>query len=378
MEQQKIITELQVELYTKVYRLMEKIKELDSNEETVDILTLIKNHINQLQESTLEYNIAQTDEIYNDYFTYKILIFDELSSRLKKNLILYSNESQKKELDYILSRYLTLNENYKILLQNINHPGNSNYTKRMINNLHIKLENLKKNLDDKENSIFKELSVLEIKEIYTRIEEKEKLLLKQIIFEHNQLIEKREKETYKKRIKKVISILDKESETLKKHLQDLNNDKFVFGGFGLLGIFTSIFLFYSYVVEINNINELKHFLDSKKYFINYLILIFPIIFSTVFGLLFLRQYNKKSEDIYILRKKLMVYEEINKSINALIELSNLSDLKIKVEKIITDLIKNVILYSNHSENKVLKEENNLDKLDEKMTSILGLIEKNSN
>ena len=138
----------------------------------------------------------------------------------------------------------------------------------MINNLHIKLENLKKNLDDKENSIFKELSVLEIKEIYTRIEEKEKLLLKQIIFEHNQLIEKREKETYKKRIKKVISILDKESETLKKHLQDLNNDKFVFGGFGLLGIFTSIFLFYSYVVEINNINELKHFLDSKKYFIN--------------------------------------------------------------------------------------------------------------
>ena len=378
MEQQKIITELQVELYTKVYRLMEKIKELDSNEETVDILTLIKNHINQLQESTLEYNIAQTDEIYNDYFTYKILIFDELSSRLKKNLILYSNESQKKELDYILSRYLTLNENYKILLQNINHPGNSNYTKRMIKNLHIKLENLKKNLDDKENSIFKELSVLEIKEIYTRIEEKEKLLLKQIIFEHNQLIEKREKETYKKRIKKVISILDKESETLKKHLQDLNNDKFVFGGFGLLGIFTSIFLFYSYVVEINNINELKHFLDSKKYFINYLILIFPIIFSTVFGLLFLRQYNKKSEDIYILRKKLMVYEEINKSINALIELSNLSDLKIKVEKIITDLIKNVILYSNHSENKVLKEENNLDKLDEKMTSILGLIEKNSN
>lgn len=98
MEQQKIITELQVELYTKVYRLMEKIKELDSNEETVDILTLIKNHINQLQESTLEYNIAQTDEIYNDYFTYKILIFDELSSRLKKNLILYSNETQKKRI----------------------------------------------------------------------------------------------------------------------------------------------------------------------------------------------------------------------------------------------------------------------------------------
>ncbi|MFA7569996.1 MAG: hypothetical protein WCY75_01965 [Sulfurimonadaceae bacterium] len=126
-------------------------------------------------------------------------------------------------------------------------------------------------------------------------------------------------------------------------------NKYAERAFNIAGVMFGLYVVFCYVAylfEPSNLN-IK---DANIIF--YLLLIFPIVFPTVMGFLFIRQSNVKSSELNKLNDKYILIHDINQSLSALLIMNKGTNISEKTEKVIYKLIDYIL---NNNIQKINKE-----------------------
>ena len=108
--------------------------------------------------------------------------------------------------------------------------------------------------------------------------------------------------------------------------------------------FITIMLNLFFFVGINDIIKSEKNLTLGFYLIN----IFPIVFPTILGFLFIRQSNLNSQEVQKINRRFILIHEVNQSLQALVEVNRGKDMDNKTEKVIDKLIENILNYASES------------------------------
>lgn len=154
---------------------------------------------------------------------------------------------------------------------------------------------------------------------------------------------KNETEKINKAIEKLKEPAEELKDSKKKFEENRDNynkyamDLFAIAKWIFILIMLNLFLF----VGINDIVKSEKNLTIGFYLIN----IFPIIFPTVLGFLFIRQSNLNSQEVQKINKRFILIHEVNQSLQALVEVNRGKDMDNKTEKVIDRLIENILNYA---------------------------------
>ncbi|MCT7513689.1 hypothetical protein [Aliarcobacter cryaerophilus] len=132
-------------------------------------------------------------------------------------------------------------------------------------------------------------------------------------------------------------------------------------------IMLNLFLF----VGINDIIKSEKNLTIGFYLIN----IFPIIFPTVLGFLFIRQSNINSQEVQNINKRFILIHEVNQSLQALVEVNRGKDMDNKTEKVIDKLIENILNYASDNNSSNNNSDMNFMELNESIDKLIDTIDK---
>lgn len=358
--------------------LNEKQFKYSREDNLLNLISYLKEHLIDLSIDNIIKEVENGDEEYIQRIEFKI---EGFSNNLRK---LYLEKDYAKESDAILFdslediyiNYRKLDSFYQKKISEIIRADSEFYLKRKINKLELELDRVTGqiiNLEESESfklEFYKDNTEFLRKEISTF----ENAYRKKIQLNINLEIEKSEKENFKKRINNVISTLGKKTKKLESYERYIQKHIFTFqiisGIFFLLALFSLTYqMYYIYY-------NFGYTLSLRLNFTNYLMLSISIIFPTIVGFIFLRQSNLKQKEIYNITKRFILMEEINKSLNALVDISNPKELNNKTEKIIERLIDNTIHFvSNGDDEKSNQDVINLTDINSKFDSVIDTVEK---
>jgi hypothetical protein len=109
-------------------------------------------------------------------------------------------------------------------------------------------------------------------------------------------------------------------------------------------------------------------------FIFYLFAVFPIVFPTILGFLFIRQANIKSYELNTINSKFITIHEVNQSLSALLEVNKGKSIGNKTEQIINKLIDNTLNFNKNS--KIHSFDNiNFENMNSQLDSGIDTVEK---
>ncbi|NVJ53138.1 MAG: hypothetical protein HWD90_05550 [Campylobacteraceae bacterium] len=248
---------------------------------------------------------------------------------------------------------------------------NSTYTRNEIQSITEQL----KELETKNNQL--ESEKLERERLEKELEIKNKEYTEQIKKE-NQLREELSKKVEEEKI--LLEEKEKITNAIKKlknpapELKDLKNDyikeknnfnlnaerMFMMAG----TLFGAIIV---YIFTIEGINEFKN-----ADFSFYLAHIFPIIFPTLIGFLFIRQSNIKSNQIENINKRFILIHEVNQSLEALVEVNKGQNMDRKTEKIIDKLINNILDFTIDNKGQNISDKE-IEEINTKVDSLINTI-----
>lgn len=365
----------QTYLYDKVSIFLEKVKDKQSNNDVlIELLTNIKENLDNLSIKDLEDAVSDSEDNINDYISSRIQPLQEYIAKLKSFEDNYT-EDDKEELELILSNYISLSNIYIQKVEDTNNPNNSFFSKRRIKELKETLSNLESKLysTSDENKI--KVYSTDITFIRNEILKKEVFFDNQVKLEYELKTEKEKKDSYKVRVENAIKTLDSNSSFLKRHNFYLNTIKWTFL---LLSIISFIISFIFFIGNIYNLYyQYPYILLAEWKISNYFIVSISIMFPSIFGLIFLKQAHIKSNEIYKISKRFVLIEEVIRALKALIDVSEMKNLNLKVEEIIDRLIDNILNYTtiNEDSEKSSLTENQLLELNTKIDSLVDTFEK---
>lgn len=152
-----------------------------------------------------------------------------------------------------------------------------------------------------------------------------------------------------------------------------NYNKYAMDSFKIAIVaFVMIILNLFFFVGINDIIKSEKNLTLGFYLIN----IFPIIFPTILGFLFIRQSNINAQEVQKINRRFILIHEVNQSLQALVEVNRGKDMDNKTEKVIDKLIENILNYAseNSSTNSNTKDMN-FAELNESIDKLIDTIDK---
>lgn len=237
--------------------------------------------------------------------------------------------------------------------------------KKNINELESEIKNLQKQIDKNDSTELKKELLKKEEELNRSIKEKEEL-------------EKKAKEydIYLDERKKIISAIEK----LNIPAKVLDDEKEHYLGTRKIYNFISGIMFglsfCIFIVLIFSVHfDLSYVKSSEKINLSfYFFTIFPILFPTFVGFLFIRQSNINSKEIEKINKRFVLIHEINQSLLALVEINRGKGMDNKTEKIVDKLISNILNYSTEN-NKNENEETNIFGLNESIDKLIDTIDK---
>ncbi len=200
-------------------------------------------------------------------------------------------------------------------------------------------EERKRKIEKEKTNLDKRIHELELK-LTKEIEDKSKLEKEKLSLEKekDELI-KYEKEV--SRIKSAIEILKVPATQLKdsKKKYEEFRDKFSDYADWLFYISASLF---AIIITLLLISFGFDIFEKNVNWALYLIITFPIVFPTILSFLFTRQANIKSKEIEKINKRFILIHEVNRALEALVEINRGKDMDGKTEKIIDKLIDNIL------------------------------------
>lgn len=341
-----------------------------------------------------------------EYFQNKFKSIHNELSDLEKNTSLLSSSKiyqQKKSIIEKINKYIlefiqnsnlnnnTIQDIIKYILENSEHTNT---------NINIIKSNLAEQLKQLDNKI--KISEKNTKKLEKELEENKKIAqssesqniqLQEKIKELEEETTKSKEETKKlekateelnkyknetEKINKAIEKLKEPAEELKdskkKFEENRDNynkyamDLFAIAKWIFILIMLNLFLF----VGINDIIKSEKNLTIGFYLIN----IFPIIFPTVLGFLFIRQSNLNSQEVQKINKRFILIHEVNQSLQALVEVNRGKDMDNKTEKVIDRLIENILNYATEvNDLNGNKQDMNFIELNESIDKLIDTISK---
>lgn len=314
----------------------------------VDILEDINNKIENLYTGLPFFNIPRFENIINN-----------LNSII--NNIIELTEIPKNEISFVYSSISDIEE--------INDMNNFvtkvKVKEKSIDDLESEIKNLQKQIDKNDSTELKKELLKKEEELNKSIKEKEEL-------------EKKAKEydTYIDERKKIISAIEK----LNIPAKVLDDEKEHYLGtrkfFNLISGIMFGLSFCIFMVLIFSVHfDLSYVKNSEKINLSfYFFTVFPILFPTFVGFLFIRQSNINSKEIEKINKRFVLIHEINQSLLALVEINRGKGMDNKTEKVVDKLISNILNYSTQN-NKNENEESNILELNESIDKLIDTIDK---
>ncbi|WP_108062639.1 hypothetical protein [Poseidonibacter lekithochrous] len=377
MTDNRTIQQIEINLYNKVSNFLEEIKALEEdNDDLIELLTNIKENINNLSIKDLENAVSDSESNVNSYIESRLLPLNKNTALLEILLDNYSSDN-KNILEDIFKDYKNLNIIYFDKEREINNPNNSFYTKRRIKELKVDLSRMIIKLSEETFETKMGLYSNDILFIRKEIAEKESFYNNQVKIENELRTENKKKDAYKKRVEKAIHTLNSDSSFLKKHIRYLKIIRAIFLISSTLCFICGFFFFY---VHLDNLYYSYPYVLLTDWKIqNYFIISISIMFPSLFGLVFLKQLNIKSKEIYNISKRFVLMEEVIRSLNALIDVSEIKNLNIKVENTIDRLIDNILSHTiedtNDINSNLSSNENKLLELNSKVDSLIDTFDK---
>lgn len=264
-----------------------------------------------------------------------------------------------------------------------NHLGINKNERAKIN----ELENEIKEKEEKEIELQEKIKLLgenedsQKKELENEINElnKEKFKDKELIEKFKNELVNYQKETNK--IEKAIKKLDVPSGVLKNMRGTYEEEKNQFNFYAKTSFIISslIFIFYFLFLSYLGIRYFGEYysIDNTIKDLNitlYLFAMFPVVFTTTVGFLFVRQANIKSKEVSEINKRFILIHEVNQSLSALVEVNRGKDMDGKTEQVIDKLINNILEYASSNINTRKTNQNDID-INSKFDEIMNSIEK---
>ncbi|MCT7618538.1 hypothetical protein [Aliarcobacter butzleri] len=252
-----------------------------------------------------------------------------------------------------------------------------------INNFDTEVKVKEKNIDELESEIKRlqeQINSNNSKELKEELQKKEEKL-NQAIKEKN-LLEKKAKEydeylNETEKINQAINKLKEPADELieSKKIFERNRDNYDDYAMQLFTIakvfFILIILNLFFFVGINDIAKSEKGINLSFYLIN----VFPILFPTILGFLFIRQSNINSQEVQKINRRFILIHEVNQSLQALVEVNRGKKMDNKTEKVINKLIENILNYATESSNINNNQETNLFGLNESIDKLIDTIDK---
>lgn len=135
--------------------------------------------------------------------------------------------------------------------------------------------------------------------------------------------------------------------------------------------FVIIILNLFFFIGINDLAKSEKGINLSFYLIN----VFPILFPTILGFLFIRQSNMNSQEVEKINRRFVLIHEVNQSLQALVEVNRGKEMDNKTEKIIDKLIENILNYASENNSTIKNEEPNILELNERLDKLIDTIDK---
>lgn len=252
-----------------------------------------------------------------------------------------------------------------------------------INDFDNKVKVKEKNIDELESEIKnlqEQIDNSNSKELREELQKKEEKLNQAI--EDKKLLEKKAKEydeylNETKKIEQAIAKLKNPAIELieSKKIFETNRNNFNDYGISLFKIaivsFIIIILNLFFFIGINDLAKSEKGINLSFYLIN----IFPIVFPTILGFLFIRQSNINSQEVEKINRRFILIHEVNQSLQALVEVNRGKEMDNKTEKIIDKLIENILNYASENNSLNKNQESNLFGLNESIDKLIDTIDK---
>lgn len=135
--------------------------------------------------------------------------------------------------------------------------------------------------------------------------------------------------------------------------------------------FIFIILNLFFFVGINDLAKSEKGINLSFYLIN----VFPILFPTILGFLFIRQSNMSSQEVEKINRRFILIHEVNQSLQALVEVNRGKEMDNKTEKIIDKLIENILNYASENNSINKNQESSIFGLNESIDKLIDTIDK---
>ncbi len=308
------------------------------------------------------------------YRTYAIDIYPEFIEKITEiNDYIQAKYLNKNDKNNIFGLSTLIYDTFSFLL----HPSSHNNVNSNINQyesilkekegsiweLRNEIENLKKQEFDK-----KRLAELE-KKLEDELNEKEKYKLKAIELDKYLNETEKSNQAIIKLKKPAIELIES------KKIFETNRDNYNEYAMSLFKIaiiaFFIIILNLFFFIGINDLAKSEKGINLSFYLIN----VFPILFPTILGFLFIRQSNMNSQEVEKINRRFILIHEVNQSLQALVEVNRGKEMDNKTEKIIDKLIENILNYASENSNINKNQESNIFGLNESIDKLIDTIDK---
>lgn len=332
-----------------------------------NILKSFEIFVNDFQNIKIEIN-----NIYDQLPFVNIAKFNNIILQLISliNKIIEYTSIPKNEIDFIYDSITNLND------FNID-----------LNDFENKVKVKEKNIDELELEIKRlqdQISNNDSKELQNELQRKEEKLNQAI--QEKRTLEKKaaEYDEYLNETNKIKLAIDKlknpadeliESKKIFERNRDNYNEYamqlFKIGIVAFILIILNIFFF----VGINDISKSEKGINLSFYLIN----VFPILFPTILGFLFIRQSNINSQEVQKINRRFILIHEVNQSLQALVEVNRGKEMDNKTEKIIDKLIENILNYASEANStNINNKDMNFIELNKSIDNLIDTIDKKVN